>query len=259
MNAKKTFFESAGLVLRKIANILWFFLPIILIVLLICIYIPDEEPQFPEIEIERDNLHIENYLEYSNKTTCSLEITFNQRVYEGPVTVAFYDINNRQLETVIISMETASYSSYDTNMVNSYFDVSGKVASCKIIDYSKLQSAEPDIYNPYDGLTGFTVMIVLWSFFRCIYIIPIVLSSLFFNCKSYLINGHKVVVYAGRLHHYIKIDGRKFDEKNTFISFSAIKLSASLDENAKIEVYIPSFTKRITLRVNGILEQPSSF
>ena len=83
------------------------------------------------------------------------------------------------------------------------------------------------------------------------------LTALFFSCKSYQINGHYIVVYAGRMHHYIKVDGKKIDEKNSLISFSAINLNAVLDTGEEINVYIPAFTKRMSLRVNGVLEQPS--
>ena len=259
MNTQKTFSESTGLVFRKIFNILWFFLPVILLVLifLIELALPEsEEPKFPPIEIEQENCYIEEYYEYLDKTTCSLEITFNQNVYEGSVTVAFYDKNDKELETLVIPMTAGSYLyDYDTKMVNSYFDVSGEVDSYEIIDYSDLKSAELDIYyEELDTTLEFNVyLLIAWAIFRCIYVIPLVISALFFNCKTYYINGHTVIVYAGRLHHYIKIDGRKIDEKNALISFSAITLTANLDMNNKIEVYIPSFTKRLTLRFNGIL------
>ena len=109
-------------------------------------------------------------------------------------------------------------------MVNTYFDVSGEVDSYEIVDYSKLNSAEMDIYNESESnsFASLFLLIFMWAFFRCIYAIPLTLTALFFSCKSYQINGHYIVVYAGRMNHYIKVDGRKIDEKNSLISFSAI-------------------------------------
>jgi hypothetical protein len=86
-----------------------------------------------------------------------------------------------------------------------------------------------------------------------------VLTSLFFSCKSYLVGEHRILVYAGRMHHYIKIDGQKHDEKNSLISFVAITLNATLETGEVIEVHIPSFTKRTSLKVNGKLETPTAW
>jgi hypothetical protein len=259
MSNGKTFSESTGLTLRKITSIVWFFLPLIFFMMLKPAFFQYEDIEIPPVAIEQDNCYIEEYYEYINETTCSLEITFNQRVYEGPVTVVFYDKSGRELETLVIPLTNADYyPSYGTKMVNSYFDVAGEVDSYEIIDYSDLQSAEWDLYddNEYYEYSTVLGLFIVWACVRCFYVIPLVLSSLFLNCKAYSIYGHCVVVYAGRLHHYIKVDGRKYDEKNTLISFSAITLTAQLLEGDKIEVYIPSFTKRMSLRVNGILEEP---
>ena len=263
MEFTKTFSESTGLVLRKIGNVLWFFLPllIILFILFVSILTPTSaEPEFPPIELISDECYITEYYEYLDESTCSIELTFNQNVYEGPITVDFFDKNGKKLETLTIPLTNADYyPSYGTKMVNTYFDVSGEVDSYEIVDYSKLNSAEMDIYNESasDLEASLIALIFIWAFFRCIYAIPLILTALFFSCKSYQINGHYIVVYAGRMHHYIKVDGKKIDEKNSLISFSAINLNAVLDTGEEINVYIPAFTKRMSLRVNGVLEQPS--
>jgi hypothetical protein len=82
------------------------------------------------------------------------------------------------------------------------------------------------------------------------------LTAMFFSCKKYQVNGHCIIVYAGRMHHYIKIDGKKYMEKNALVSFSPITLSAELDSGEKIDVHIPWFTKRMTLHADGILVDP---
>ena len=264
MQETRTFFESTGLILRKVANIIWFFLPLILIIfaLIVSAIIPDSpDPEFPPIEIEAEGCYILEYYEYLEETTCELEITFNQNVYSGRVTVAFYDVNGYELETLSIDLNSDDYWSYGTTMVNTYFTVEGKVDSYEIIDYSEIESAELDLY--YDDIDNsasiFGGILGLWIFIRGFYVIPLALTSLFFSCKTYRVGEHVIVVYAGRMKHYIKIDGQKYDEKNALISFSAIKLNATMETGEQIEVYIPSFTKRISLRVNGVLETPTTF
>ena len=264
MQQTRTFFESTGLILRKLANIIWFFLPPTIMIIAVIVRnltpIPTAD-EIPPIEIESENVYIQTYYEYLNETTCELEITFNQNVYEDYVTVAFYDINGNELETlsIYLSSQDSLYYDYGTKMGNTYFDVNGKVDSYKIIDYSGMESAELDYYNDVldENLTDFNLTMFGWMIARGIYAIPLFLTALFFSCKTYRVGEHEIVVYAGRMKHYIKIDGRKYDEKNALISFSAITLNAMLDSGEKIEVYIPSFTKRISLRVNGVLETPT--
>jgi hypothetical protein len=106
MSNGKTFSESTGLTLRKITSIVWFFLPLIFFMMLKPAFFQYEDIEIPPVAIEQDNCYIEEYYEYINETTCSLEITFNQRVYEGPVTVVFYDKSGRELETLVIPLVT---------------------------------------------------------------------------------------------------------------------------------------------------------
>ena len=255
MKTQKTFFESTGLILRKLANLLWFFLPL-LVAIALMVAVAGRTPEFPPVEIVEDACYIEEYYEYLGETVCSLEITFNQNVYEGSVTVEFYDEYGWWLETLDIPLTNAeSYSSYGTEMENTYFSVEGEVDSYEIIDYSELQSAEQENYN--NTLYTIAEILLLLMPLRCPYALPILITALFFNCKRYLVNGHVIIVYTGRLRHYIKVDGKKYDQKNALISFSPITLNAVLDTQERIEVYIPFFTKRMTVRADGILVNPS--
>ena len=254
MDTQKTFFESKGLILRKLANILWFFLPLIVAIGLVLA--TGETIETSPVEIVDDACYIEEYYEYLQETTCSLEITFNQNVYEGSVTVVFYDEYGVELETLSIPLTNADYfPSYGTEMVNTYFSVEGKVDSYEIIDYSDLQSAEEESYN--ESRYEIVLFAALLMIIRCPYALPILITALFFNCKRYLVNGHEIIVYTGRLQHYIKVDGKKYDQKNALISLSPITLNAVLDTQERIEVYIPSFTKRMTVRVDGVVANPS--
>ena len=288
---QKTFGESAGLVLRKIANVLWFFLPIIVIVFsIIFSMLPSYEtsetetntqtemtaPTFPALKVEKCIVYDVNYYDYSNYSTFSLMVKFNQNVYAGTATVEFYDAQNKLLETSVLELELENYGNYGTTLKKSYINVDGKVASAKISSFADIESAEMDIYNKnnshnntyddtyhddtyYDDTYYYALfsLCIIWAFLRCIYIYPLVITALFFNCKSYEINGHCIVVYSGRLHNYIKVNGRKIDEKNVLLPFHQLWLNATLDTGEYIEVHIPAVTKRFTLRSNGVLQNPT--
>ena len=261
MKQTKTFFESTGLVLRKIANVIWFFFPIIVIILfsiLAALLAPDYS-NIPPVKIVSDNCSIIDYYSSLDETTCELEITFDQTVYSGDVSIAFYDKKGNELEKLTTYMSTENYALYGTKLVSGLIWVDGKVDSYRIVDYSDIDSAEYNNDNYYYTIEIISIIIAIWMIFRGIYVIPLTISALFFSCKTYRVGEHVIVVYAGRMKHYIKIDGRKYDEKNALISFSAIKLNATMETGEQIEVYIPSFTKRISLRVNGVLETPTTF
>ena len=65
------------------------------------------------------------------------------------------------------------------------------------------------------------------------------------------------MVYAGWYHHYILINGEKYDEHNTITFFTPILLSASLDDGSEVKATI-SLTNRIALKINGKLYQKES-
>ena len=75
------------------------------------------------------------------------------------------------------------------------------------------------------------------------------ISSLLLSCKIYNYNGNEIIVFAGWYRHYIKINGEKHDEHNTFVSFTPIILTCSLDDGANIKATI-TLSSRITLKIN---------
>ena len=238
--------------------VIWFLLPLLYLLLssLILLIVPETPP--PEeipVEIVDDACYIDTYYSSLNETSCEIEVTFNQRVYPGKIGVAFYDKNDRLLETLYIDI---GYYSYDTEHSNTYFTVNGNVDSYEIIDYSDIRSAETDIFlSEKENVESIVAGLwVLWAWFRGIYVIPLTLTALCFSCKQYRCGEHTVTVYAGRMHHYIKVDGIKVDERNALISFSGIFMNNKLPEGDLMEVYISSFTKRITLRCGGVLMTP---
>lgn len=78
------------------------------------------------------------------------------------------------------------------------------------------------------------------------------IASLLLSCKVYDYNGYEIVVYAGFYHHYIKVNGRKVDEHDTVISFTAILLSCTLNDGTDMQATI-TMTNRISLKINNQL------
>lgn len=81
---------------------------------------------------------------------------------------------------------------------------------------------------------------------------PLVISTLLLSCKIYLYDDQKIVVYAGHYHNYIKVDGVKVDEFNTFSSRVIIYLSCTLDDGTYVDVKITT-SNRITLKIDNRL------
>lgn len=242
MYYQKNFRESTGLTLQKIAFLVWFFLPLLLWIFA-SILLPFK--QVP-VEIVEDTCHIRSYYESLNETSCSLEITFNQNVFPGDVvTVAFYDEENNHLGNWYIPVFDSS--EYGTQMHSTDFSIDGKVDSYEIIDYSQICSAEKD---------SIAIKLTDWAFARFIYAFSFTFCAMLLNCKRFRIGEHYVVVYAGWTHHYLKIDGLKMDEKVELFSFTGITLTGSTAEGDQLEVYISRSTNHISLRRNGVLQQP---
>ncbi len=78
------------------------------------------------------------------------------------------------------------------------------------------------------------------------------IASLLLSCREYYYNGNDIVVYAGWFHHYIKVNGIKYDEHNTLVSYVAIPLSCTLDDGTDVKVCI-TLTYRISLKINNRL------
>lgn len=189
-----------------------------------------------EIEIVEDNCYIEKYYEYTDTTSCKIEVQFNTDVDPGYITVAFYDNKNKLLEN-----EKSFFYGYGTTLSASFY-VDGKVDKYKIEEY--------DISASYDDSNEF-ISLCIFFFSLCI-LLPFFIGSLFLSCKEYDYLGKQIVVYAGWCHHYIKVDGIKTDEHNTLISHTAIQLSCTLFDGTNIQATI-TLSNRISLKINNLL------
>jgi len=185
----------------------------------------------PELKLVDEHLYIDYYYSSLNETSIDIELTFNRKVNSGYATIAFYDSNNNYLETKKIYC----YAYEATTVENTYTTISGKVDKYEILSF--------DFNTSYQ---------LIWLYHFLIPVILLFIGALLISYKEYEVEGKIVSVYAGWYHHTLRVDGEKFDEHNTIISYIPIKLSTTLNKKTKLEATI-SMTNRISLKVNDKL------
>ena len=196
-------------------------------------------PWHGELEIIDHNGYIDSYNSYSDVSTVELEITFDQEVYDGDITIAFYDKDGNLIDTVTEWF----YDGLGKTLSNSYIVVDGEVGGYEILYYDVTTSSSITL-----SIIGSGIMLI--DVFGLIVV-------LLLNCKVYYYEDKEIVVYAGIYHHYIKINGEQYDEHNTPVSFIHINLSCE-DGEDYMESIITTFN-RITLKINGKLQKPSKY
>ncbi len=205
-----------------------FYRIIFLTIILVSFFLPSIlTPDESDLELLDSNVIIEDYSDYFDESTVSIELAFNYEINSGYVTIAYYD----QFENLLEIEETYCYSlgEYAESYV---LRINGAVDSFEIIDYD------------FDPVNYFTFMYLF-----LILAIPLFIDSLFLSYKEYFYNGIKISVYAGFFHHTLRINGIKQDEHSAFF-FIKIFLSTSLDGETLVEAKITSFN-RIVVKVNG--------
>lgn len=194
----------------------------------------------PELEIVKTNCNLDYYFESIDSSTCSITVTFNQKIEQCDITIAFYDANKQLLDTETVH----SYASGDTTS-ESYITVNGHVDSYEIISCEAEFSGDL-LLQSLKRYLGSTLIIFAFAFWIC---------SLLYSYKLYDICNCIVIVYSGPYHHYIKVNGKIYDEHNTIMSWTPIVLSTTLDGNA-LQATI-SLTNRISVKLNNVLIKPT--
>ena len=197
----------------------------------------------PKLEIVDHSVYIDEYYEYSDTTSCEVEVAFNQNVNYGYVTIRFYDNQGKFLE----EQEIYFYSGDENILYNEYVSVDGEVDSYEIISY--------DIAVPMSTVNVVGVLLCTFG------VLAIFFVLIGLNCKIYYYNDKEIIVYAGYINNYIKVDGVKCDEeKRLFIPHPFIMLANSVylscDTGELIEAKI-SGLKRISVKIDGLLQTPS--
>ena len=216
------------------------------VLLVACIVIPiaiffSIQPDPPKAT---DVANVLNYDATQNKSSCLIQITFDEEVTEGDITVAFY---NERGETLAI--ETKRFSMLN-NTLSALFDIDGKVVSYHILDTSQIKSVN-------DNFSAISLLV--WEIASPIIavLLSLFIRSMLLSCKVYYIGDHTVLAYAGYFYNYISIDDEKYDEHNTFVTYVPIKMSCNFD-GMHLDATISLF-RRIALKIDEKLRRPSDW
>ena len=93
-------------------------------------------------------------------------------------------------------------------------------------------------------------LIILLGLISLIFLLCLI-NAFTFSFKRYDLDGHEVSVYCGAYHHYIDIDGERFDEHHTILSYTPIHMSCEF-EGHYIEVTISTFNM-VAMKVDNKL------
>ncbi len=221
-------------------RIVWAILLIASIVIPIAITF-SVKPDQPEMT---DVASVFDYDETQNKSSCYIQITFDEEVTEGIAIVDFYNERNN-----LIASETTQFFALG-NTLSATFEVVGKVASCDVVDTINVKPANNDFLS---------TTVLIWEI--CGPIIAVMLlifiRSMLLSCKVYYNDDDTVIVYAGYFYNYVSINGEKYDEHNTFVTFVPIKLSCNFG-GMHLDATISLF-RRIALKIDEKLCRPSDW
>lgn len=210
--------EKKKLVMHRL---IW--LVIVLVILLVPIIITATQPKLALVGSEL----ITAYDDVLDASDCLIEFEFNRDVLYGTADIKFFDASNNLIDTC-----------------ECYFRGSGNVACDAWMTVTGGEAKRIEVVS-YDFRTYDAIYNLYWLF---ILIVPMFISALLLSYKEYNIDGRTVSVYSGFYHHTLRVDGEIYDEHNTLITFTPIKLSTTLD-NTKVEATI-SLTNRIAVKAD---------
>lgn len=178
------------------------------------------------------------YYSSLNESSCEIQLECNRRVDGATAEICFYATENL---TYPICTKTVEMFGIGDTLTAYVHDIPDNVKSFQIKSIT--------IQDNISRLLIFSC--------ACLPALLFFISALLLSCNVYIYNDKKIVVYAGWYHHYILINGEKYDEHNTIMFFTPILLSASLDDGSEVKATI-SLTNRIALKINGKLCEKES-
>lgn len=187
--------------------------------------------------------------------SCQISITFDQPVSSGRAVVAFYNKDDRLIESQTMTLTTDSS---DRTTATGTVQVMGAVDSYEILDYDfqpyeapteKTEETEEQEY----GATNNYLLIWAVGIYLIVLFFPFWIRNLTCKCREYSVGEHRILVYAGHSHFYIKIDGAKYDETVRFALFTPTVLRTKLNDGSVLEATITPTFKRIKFKVNDRL------
>ena len=171
-----------------------------------------------------------------NESSCEIQLECNRLVDGATAEIAFYATKISSYPTCTKTVEMSGIGDTLTAYIH---DIPGNVKDFKI----------KSITIQKDNLNSLLIVCLI-----CLPALLFFICALLLSCNVYIYNDKKIVVYAGWYHHYLLIDGEKYDEHNTLTYFTPITLSATLDNGSEVKATI-SLTNRIALKINGNLYQ----
>ena len=220
------------------------------IILALCILAPIVAYNLPdnsEMEMKRARLEVISYRENQNETYCKVDCTFNMDVDLESVTLIFFDEN----EFVLERRTESFYKVEESNKkFSKTFYVEGKVDECEIVDF--VATPLEDDLDRELALIDLRLIVLMTSIILGSVAFGLFIGALSLSYKKYKLKGKDLIIYAGFCHHYIEYDGVLMDEYNTFISFTPIHLSCTLNDGTHLNATI-SLSNRIALKINDQL------
>jgi len=160
-----------------------------------------------------------------------MTLIFNRKVDSGYATIKYYDSSSKLLAT-----DRGYFTAYGSKTADSLLIyINGCVDSYDIVSYE---------FEP--TFVGGSIYIFL-PFAIIFFIVSLLLSY-----REYYYNGQWISVYSGWVHHTLRINGEKCDERNALLHFLPIKLSTTMEDGTKFDATI-TLTNRITLKANDKL------
>lgn len=178
------------------------------------------------------------YYSSLNESSCEIQLECNRRVDGATAEICFYATENL---TYPICTKTVEMFGIGDTLTAYVHNIPDNVKSFQIKSIT--------IQDNISRLLIFSC--------ACLPALLFFISALLLTCSIYHYNDKTIVVYAGWYHHYILINGEKYDEHNTLISFTPITLTATLDDGSEVKATI-SLTNRVALKINGKLYQKES-
>lgn len=201
------------------------------------------------LKLLNDRCTIEAEYESLDMCYCRIDLTFNQPVKSGNATVAFYDSDGNWIEDHTIYISGSS----DSKTVSGSCTVYGLVDSYEVLETD---------FSPYEKESDASLLVLINAvciFFFLLPSMPLWIRNFTTSCREYTVGNHKLLVYAGNSHFYIKVGGVKYDEvvRFAFPFFSSpTELHTVLDTGESVTVTITPTFKRVRMKVNERLVFP---
>ncbi len=221
-------------------------IPWILLLIIVAVILLPQSAKPSQPRIEDMNVYTEAY-GTAHTTVQAMVVISDPDVSEGTATLKLYGRGD-----YIIYDKTLRFTRGDTDgelYTGEIVVRSTDISSYEITDFHVTARDTGDATetssSPYFSLTP--LFLLFW--------LPWVISSFFLNCKVYQYGDNAIIVYAGRFHRYLSVNGEKMDEANSLIRFRTIMLSCTLEDGTTIKARC-SGSNRIALKVNNRLLAP---